>query len=136
MPKEDYLLRYLEKLSRVIAAMLGLRLKGLPDEGLRLADETFKDMLDLNVEDIVAMSAESFSEVVRKRAYTNSYLEIITQLTLETANSLKAKGDADNAKLFYTKTLQLYYLMNEKDKTFSFEREQLIGELEELTNNH
>ena len=40
MPKEDYLLKYLEKLSRVIAAMLGLRDKGFPEDALKLADET------------------------------------------------------------------------------------------------
>ena len=40
MPKEDYLLKYLEKLSRVIAAMLGFRDKGFPEDALQLADET------------------------------------------------------------------------------------------------
>jgi hypothetical protein len=136
MPKEDYLLRYLEKLSRVIAAMLGLRIKGLPDESLHLADETYKDMLDLNVAEIGVLSAEVFQEIIRKHAYTNSYLEIITELTHETAHSFREKGEEENAKRFYGKALQLYYLLNEKDKTFSFEREQIIAELEELTNTH
>jgi hypothetical protein len=52
MPKEDYLLKYLEKLSRVIAAMLGLRDKGFPEDTLKLADETYKELLSIHLEDI------------------------------------------------------------------------------------
>jgi len=133
MPKEDYLLRYLEKLSRVLAAMLGMRDRGFPEDGLRLADETFKEMLDLNIDELVKMPVEIFIELIGKRAYNNSYLEIITQLTHETAKSFMAHGQDDSANQFYAKSLKLYYLLNEKDKTFSFEREQIIGELEEIT---
>src|SRR5665647_2513320 len=133
MPKEDYLLRYLEKLSRIIATMLSMRDKGFPEDGSQIADETFKEMLDLNIDELANMPIERFIEVIGKHAYNNSYLEIITQLTHETGKSFMAHGQSDNANLFYSKALQLYYLLNEKDKTFSFERELIIGELQEIT---
>jgi hypothetical protein len=55
-------------------------------------------------------------------------------LTHETANSFLAQGKEQNAKNIYLKCLQLYRLLNEKDKTFSFERERIISELEKTIN--
>jgi hypothetical protein len=134
VPKEDYLLKYLEKLSRVIAAMLGFRDKGFPEDGLHLADETYKEMLDIDLNDIVGMPVEIFIERVRKENYNPSYIEAIAQLTHETAKSFQAQGKEQNAKNIYLKCLQLYRLLNEKDKTFSFEREMIISELEKTIN--
>lgn len=133
MPKEDYLLKYLEKLSRVIAAMLGLREKGFPEDALRLADETYKEMLGFDVEELAIMPVEKFVELVRKHGYTSSHLEIMARLAHETANAMNTRTDRENSNSFYEKTLQLYYLLNEKDKTFSFEREMIIDELKQLT---
>lgn len=132
MPKEDYLLKYLEKLSRVIAAMMGFRDKGYPEDSLRLADETFKELLNIDIDELAIMSVEKFIETIRKEGYSSTHLEIMAQLSHETAKSLFAQGDEIKAYQFNTKTLQLYYLLNEKDKTFSFEREQIISELEQM----
>ena len=134
MPKEDYLLKYLEKLSRVIAAMLGFRDKGFQEDGLLLADETYREMLDFNLDKLADMPVEIFIERVRKENYTATYLQALTKLTHETANSFSAMGNETNAQIFYIKTLQLYYLLNEKDRTFSFERELIITELTEIIN--
>ncbi len=133
MPKEDYLLKYLEKLSRAIAAMLGLRETGFPEDALRLADETYKEMLGYNVEELTDMPVEKFVELVRKHGYTSSHLEIMARLAHETAKAQSTRLNPVDATSFYAKTLQLYYLLNEKDKTFSFEREMIIEELKQLT---
>lgn len=133
MPKEDYLLKYLEKLSRVIAAMFGFRDKGFPEDALRLADETYKEILDIDLEELSVMPVEKFMEKVRKENYNPSYLQAIAQITHETAKSFSVRQNELNAKSFFIKTLHLYYLLNEKDKTFSFEREMIISELEKIT---
>jgi hypothetical protein len=136
MPKEDYLLKYLEKLGRVVAAMLGFRDKGFPEDALRLADETYKELLNFNSEELAIMPVEKFIEIVLKAGYSSSYLEILAQLAHETANSFEAKGNKDFAYSFFFKGLHLYYLLNEKDKTFSFEREMIISELKEIINSY
>ena len=133
MPKEDYLLKYLEKLSRVIAAMLGFRDSGFPEDGLRLVDETYKELLNFNVEELAIMPVEKFMEVIRKVGYSPTYLDVLAQLAHETANTYQAQENKQYAQSFYLKGLQLYYLLNEKDKTFSFEREMIISELEKIT---
>ncbi|MEI6556565.1 MAG: hypothetical protein WCL70_13325 [Paludibacter sp.] len=132
MPKEDYLLKYLEKLSRVIAAMLGFRDKGFPEDALRLADETYRELLGLNLDELEVMPIERFQELIKKGGYSSSYLEILAQLAYETAKSGEKTG---KSKEFHRKALEIYRLLNEKDKTFSFEREMIISELKQLTVN-
>jgi hypothetical protein len=133
VPKEDYLLKYLEKLSRVIAAMLGFRDGGFPEDSLRLADETYKEFLNFNLDELAIMPVEEFMEIIRKIGYSSTYVEALAQLAHETANSFEAKGNGEYALSFHHKSLQLYYLLNEKDKTFSFEREMIITELKRIT---
>jgi len=131
MPKEDYLLKYLEKLSRVIAAMIGFRDKGFPEDALKLADETFKELFDYNAEELAIMPLDKFVEILKKTAYTSTYLEILAKIANETADAYQMLGNKEFASVFYRKTLEIYYMLNEKDKTFSFEREMKIAELKE-----
>ncbi|MDR3652708.1 MAG: hypothetical protein P4L34_07040 [Paludibacter sp.] len=135
MPKEDYLLKYLEKLSRVIAAMLGLRDKGYPEDAIRLADETYKELLGFSVNELNTMPVDEFVKIIREIGYSSTYLEALAQLAFETGNSYKIQGNNEFSQGFYQKSLQLYYFLNEKDKTFSFEREMTISELKQLTIN-
>jgi len=131
VPKEDYLLKYLEKLSRVIAAIMGFRDKGFPEDALRLADETYSELIDFKAEELAIMPIEKFVEIIKKTGYTSTYLEIIARLANETADAYQMQGNNEFAAAFYKKTLEIYYLLNEKDKTFSFEREMKIAELKE-----
>ena len=133
MPKEDYLLKYLEKLSRVIAAMFGFRDKGFPEDALRLADETYKELLDFKVDELAVMPVERFVHLISQKGYTSTYLETLASLAYETANSFQLNGNLSFAQSFYMKTLHIYLILNEKDKTFSFEREMIISELKEKT---
>ena len=132
MPKEDYLLKYLEKLSRVVAAMLGLRDKGFPEDALRMADETFNELLNIDLETLSSLSLGGFKPIVLKLNFNSAYLDALAGLTRETALCYAIKGDDLRMRLFSEKALLLYLLLNEKDKTFSFEREMIISELEEL----
>lgn len=132
MPKEDYLLKYLEKLSRVIAAMLGFRDKGFPEDAVRLAQETYKEMLDFDAGELAVMHIEEFNSIIRKADYSPAYLEALAQLATETAASYVQLDNPRYAESFYQKSLQLYYILNEKDKTFSFGREAIIAELKHI----
>ncbi len=129
MPTEDYLLKYLEKLNYAIAAMLGLREKGFPEDALKMADETYRELLHYDLKELTVMPIEKFIETIRQRNYNISILNLLSQITHETATSFEADHQTNTAKIFYLKSLELYHLLNEKDKTFSFEREIRIEEL-------
>ena len=112
--------------------MLGLREKGLPGDAIRLADETYKELLGCDVEELAILPVPDFVELIRKAGYTSTYLEALAKLSYETASSYQAIGNSEFATNFFGKTLQIYYLLNEKDKTFSFEREMIIAELKQF----
>ena len=131
MPTEDYLLKYLEKLSRVIAAMLGFRDSGFPEDALKMADGTYRELLNVDLKELTVEPTEKFSVTIRKANYSASILDLLVQLTYETANAFEQNRQSAEAHSFYRKTLELYRLLNEKDKTFSFEREMRIGEINE-----
>ena len=132
MSKEDYLLKYLEKLSRVLAAMMGLRDKGFPEEALHQADETYTELIALDLESISKLPVKDFSDIINKMSFTSTYIEALARITKETANCYTTKGDTLKMRIFSEKALLLYQLLNEKDKTFSFEREMIIAELEKI----
>ena len=114
--------------------MFGFRDKGFPEDAIRLVDETYKEMLDFNVEELAIMPVEKFIGIIRTTGYSPSYLEALAQLAHETAHSYLSLDNTDFAQSFYHKALHLYYLLNEKDKTFSFEREMIITELTKKLN--
>jgi hypothetical protein len=134
MPKEDYLLKYLEKLNRALAAMVGLRGKGFPEEALRLADETYTEFFELNLVAFSNLPVNDFIELLNKMSFTPAYLEALAKITNETAKCYTSKGDMLKMRIFSEKALLLYKLLNQKDKTFSFEREMVISELEQILN--
>ena len=131
MPKEDYLIKFLEKLGRVVAVMLGLREKEQVEDAIRLADETFKEVLTYDLNAIKNMSLHDFDVFVRKLGYTSTYIEALAKLTDETALCYAETGDKPTMRIFSEKALLLYCLLSEKDKTFSFEREMIIAELKQ-----
>lgn len=130
MPKEDYLIKYLEKLARAIAAMLGMREKGSHNTALEVADETFREMISLSLTDILNLPVEEFELTIEKEAFTATFLDSLAQLAYQTYLNFGDKGEAELQKAFAQKALVLYRLLNLKDKTFSFERECIIAELE------
>jgi hypothetical protein len=89
MPTEDYLLKYLEKLSRVIAAMLGFRDSGFPEDALKMADGTYRELLNVDLKELTVEPTEKFSETIRKANYSASILDLLVQLTYETANAFE-----------------------------------------------
>jgi len=131
MPKEDYLLKFLEKLGRVVAAMLGLREKGNVEDAIRLADETYKELLTLDMDALSSLSIDDFEVLIRKLGYTSTYIEALAKLMHETALCFAETGESLKMRIFSEKALLLYCLLSEKDKTFSFEREMIIAELKQ-----
>jgi hypothetical protein len=133
MPQEDYLLKYIEKLSRVIAAMLGFMEKGFPEESLRLADEVYTELLAVDLQDLEEMTEAEFEQLLYKHNLNLSYLEYFAEILLQTAKAYEGKREAAKAKLFYRKSLQTLLFLTEKDKTFSIERQNRINELKNKT---
>ena len=135
MPKEDYLLKYIEKLSRVIAALLGLKESGKTEEIIRIANETYSEAITVSIQEILEMNDSDFSELIEKNTLNISHLEKLCELSIIVVDTLYETGNYDDMKKLAGKTLLLYRKLSEKDKTFSFERETIITDLENIINS-
>jgi len=113
--------------------MIGLREKGLPEDALRLADETYNELLFIDLKSILVYSDKDFIEIINKMTFTPADIEALAKITIESANCYTSEGEMLKMRIFSEKALLLYKLLNEKDKTFSFEREMIISELEKIT---
>lgn len=131
MMKEDYIMRLIAKIIQAIAAMIGFRKNNQPDESIKLAENVFEEMLDTDLQSLAQMPVEEYSAYICEQNYTPTYLDVLARLTNETANAFALKRDEVNARSFYEKSLVLYRMLTEKDKTYSFERENIIAGLEE-----
>lgn len=131
MPQEDYLLKYLEKLNRVIAAMLGFRQKGYPEDALRIANETYKELLNTDIQNFADLSKSELEQIIESAKINPTIVEYLAKISTEVALTYKQKEEKDKVLDFNEKALLLYEFLNEKDKVFSFERELIIAELKE-----
>lgn len=135
MPQEDYLLKYIEKLSRVIAAMLGFMEKGFPEDSLRLADEVYTELLAVDLQALEEMTEAEFEQLLYKHNLNLSYLEYFAEILLQTAKVYEGKQEKEKSLSFYQKSLQTLLFLTEKDKTFSIERQRKIATLKEMGSN-
>jgi hypothetical protein len=128
MPKEDYLLKFIEKLNRVIAAMIGFQEKGFPEDALRLAEEAYSEMLSIDLPKLGSLSEKEFEYLLADKNINVSYLEYLAEILFQTGEIYEKKQDPVSVT-FYKKSLQTLEFLTTKDKTFSFEREIKINTL-------
>ncbi|MDR3704950.1 MAG: hypothetical protein P4L28_03470 [Paludibacteraceae bacterium] len=129
MPKEDYLLKFIEKLNRVITAMMGFREKGFPEDALRLADEAYTELLSLDLLSLQSMTEAEFQSLLETYNLNVSYLGYLAEILYQTGDTYSQLSDKGKATNFYQKSLQTLLFQIGKDKTFSLEREAKISEL-------
>lgn len=134
MPKEDYLIKYLEKLGKVVVAMLGLKSSGKNLEAIEAADSICSEILTVSLDEVLLMTSDEFEKLLRKNNFNTNYLEKLGDLLVVTTDTYFDLNKLDEMKEISKKALILYRILNEKDSTFSFERESTIAELKRISN--
>ena len=122
MIKEDYLIRFITIIGRSIAAMLDKRKQQQPEESLVLARALFKEITGGNIDEVPFQLDEQ--QVSR---WSAQITERMGDAAYETAMAYKDCGDKARAENFMDIALSLYAASEYKDKTFSIEREQKKG---------
>jgi len=134
MQKEDYILREIQK----IGIMLQMLIKKLVVTQEKLPSQYYSGLNDVREQlDDIGFSLDTFLQLEPNRI--ESYLvqfEGISGPNIEMLGDLmKEMGTGSEPyieKSCLDKALALYELCNEKDKTYSFERENKINEIKTL----
>jgi hypothetical protein len=130
----SYLKRKSQNLSTAIELIYGLKLSGDADKALKMASETFTEILNFDLDDLLKMGNEAFLEKFCTQSFSLSYLELIAKFILNTSEILETLNRTKDAQNLSTKGLLLLKYIEQNDKTFSIERDELIKAWEENKN--
>lgn len=124
MYQKDYILRMIEMLGELLAAIFGLIKKGNYDQASKSLDRAYYNLLKEDASFFQRISKDKLTEkLIREHNYTHSHLEILAELFYAEAELQYAKGNQDKSIKFYEKSFILFEFIAKKSKSFSFERQ-------------
>ncbi len=133
MEQKDYLLRYIEQLGKVLAALFDFKRREEYSEGLDLINETYVEMLKVDSCDLNSIpEKELISRLTEKHLLNTSQLEAAAELLKEEGEIYKLKNEYPRAKHRLKRALLLYNYLESNDKTFSQERIEKVGKIKRM----
>jgi len=123
MYQKDYILRMIEMLGDLIAAVLGLVRKGDFQQATENLERIYYDMLKEDAAFFRSIPKEDLThELLEKHDYTNGHLEILAELFNAEAELANAQGNPNSCLEYSEKSLLLFEFIDLQQKTLSLER--------------
>jgi uncharacterized protein YqgQ len=123
MYQKDYILRMIEMLGDLLAAIFGLIKKGDYKKASEQLSKIYYNMLKEDAAFFRAIPAEDLThKLMKEHNYTNGHLEILAELFKAEAELEYAKGNASGSLVYYRKSLLLFEFIDLEQKTLYPER--------------
>lgn len=123
MYQKDYVLRMIEMLGDLIAAVLGLIKKGDYNMASEELGKIYYDILKKDAAFFKKIPAgELTSKLLMEHNYTNGHLEILAELFKAEAELEYAKSNTSGSLEYYRKSLLLFEFIDKEQKTLFPER--------------
>lgn len=123
MYSRDYILRMIEMIGQLIAAIMGKVRKGEYDTASEQLSNLYFDVLKEDAAYFRNMQVSDLtSKVLNEHNYTNSHLEILAELFNAEAELCFAKGDNKGCLEYSGKTLVILEFIDSEMNTYSLER--------------
>ena len=124
MLKKDYIQRYVDELTKMIAKVLQLKQNNEPEKAEQELDEFGNDYLKINLNELIENNSPSIiDELITQHSFELTHFKILEELLYQ--KYLLAK---ENEKL-KTVTLNISQYVAKNDTDFSLERNNRIKEL-------
>jgi len=132
MFQKDYILRMIEMIGDLIAALLGLIKKGDFEQAEKIIERGYIELLRRDASFFQLIPREQLTDkLLGDHHYTNGHLEILSELFFAEATLSEAQNKLDNSIIYYEKSLTLLEFLEKEDKTWSAKREERIKLLNE-----
>ena len=132
MFQKDYILRMIEMIGDLIAAILGLIKKGDLEQAEKMIEMGYYELLRREASFFQLIPKEHLTDkLLGDHHYTNGHLTILAELFFAEAIVSKASDKRDNSLVCFEKSLLLLEFLEQSDKTYSdkrIERMNLIKE--------
>ena len=123
MYQKDYILRMIEMLGDLLAAIFGLIKKGDYKRASEKLGKIYYDMLKEDAAFFRAIPADELThKLLKEHNYTNGHLEILAELFNAEAELDLAQGNRSACLEYSTKSLILFEFIDREQKTYSSER--------------
>jgi hypothetical protein len=130
--QRDYILRMIEMMGDLIAAILGLIKKGDYDTASKSIDNAYHQFLREDASFFSLIPKEELTEkLLNEHNYTNGHLEILSELFYAQAELLNGQGKHSESIAFYEKSMILLDYVIRESGTYSFDKEKKLSELRE-----
>lgn len=130
--QKDYILRMIEMMGDLIAAILGQIKKGDYDTATRSVENAYQQFLREDAAFFSAIPREKLTEkLLGEHNYTNGHLEILSSLFFAQAELLFATGKKGESLGFYEKSALLLEFVIKESRTYSSERESHLLSLKD-----
>jgi len=138
LEKRDYLIDQIEQLGRALAMiyskLLGFRNEGKVPESIEFTSLSLKTELNLDLDELAAIPTEDFvSRMKEDKKFNYANLELLADILLHIADDTnQSNPDSRQDQNFYSKSLKVYNYLNERDLTYSFERQAKIERINSI----
>jgi hypothetical protein len=123
MYHKDYILRMIEMVGQLIAAILGKIKGGDHDKASELLSNLYYDVLREDAAYFRTLTADDMTKkLLEEHNYTNGHLEILAELFNAEAELSMAKGDNKESIGYSQKSLILFEFIDTEMRTYSLER--------------
>jgi len=124
MEQEDYLMRQINQLARVLGELLldfiGSKNKGQVNIGIETINQVFKDELDYDIDELMNTSSDIFvNKLITEKQFNNNCFEKLAEIFLQIADSM----EKNERKMLYEKCIVIFEYLDMSSNVFSVERQ-------------
>jgi hypothetical protein len=132
MEQRDYLKKQIDQLGQVLGKifsdLLGLKSNGQINGGLEISNQTLKNELDLDIQNLLDIPTDDFVNTLRtQKNFTNDNLDKLAEIILLIADN----EQTDNKKL-YKKCLMIYEYLEKAENIYSLDRQWKIERIKNV----
>lgn len=125
MYQKDYILRMIEMIGDLIAALLGLIKKGDLEQAEKILERGYFELLRRDASFFQLIPKEQLTDkLLVDHHYTNGHLEVLSELFFAEATLSEAQKKLNNSLICYEKSFVLLEFLEQEDKTWSAKREE------------
>jgi hypothetical protein len=132
MYQKDYILRMIEMMGDLIAAILGLIKKGDHEQAEKMIERGYYELLRRDASYFQLIPKEQLTDkLLSDHDYTNGHLAVLAELFFAEATLNEAQNKLNRSRTNYEKSLVLLEFLEQDDKTWSAKREERKSLLKE-----
>jgi hypothetical protein len=131
--EKDFLMRQFNQLGVVLAKILGFKEKGKFEEAEAVIDNALTDfdLKELNFYSAIHVDS-LIPELIKSHHSTMAQINVLAEMMYEKAEIKTKLGKTDIGKELYIRALKLFEYITDREKIFSFEREEKIKKIKSL----